>query len=162
MELASQSTACSASFIELFHTSFPVDSVVGYNVGSEDDAMYDAWGLPVRLGGVALVNAGIGASSTDLFSADDAGMPEQDTASPLAFDQDLDMADMADDIFAMAPPYMDGSSSSAHPLSDEDWLRADDPMHDSLDDPLDDRVSHRLDDPMDPEDYYEDEGILVS
>ena len=166
VELASQSTACSASFIELFHTSLPVDSVVGYNIGSGDDAISDAWGLPSRLGGVALVNAGEGALSTDLFLAEDAVLPEQDTASPLAFDQDLDMADMAADMFAMAPPYVDGSSSSAHPLSDEDWLRADGSMHDPLDDQaddqVDDRVSDRLDDPLDPDDYYDDEGLLVS
>lgn len=150
VELTSSSTACSASFIELFHTSLPVDSVVGYNVGSGEDATTDAWGIPSRLGGVALVNGGAGVSPMDLFPAEDAVLPEQDTAAPSVFDQDLDVAD---NMFSMTPPYNDGSSSSGHPLSAEDWLRADN----SVTEPTYDRDS-----PMGPGNYYEDDGLLVS
>lgn len=151
-ELASESsTACTASFRGLFQTSFPVDSVVGYNIGSGEDATSDTWGSPSRLGGIALVNAGVGASSTDLFPADDVALPEQNTAVPSMFDQDLAMEDT---MFPMAPPYNDGSSSSAHPLSADDWLRADS----SANEPTYDRV----DDPIASGTYYEDDGILVS
>ena len=151
-ELASESsTACTASFRGLFQTSFPVDSVVGYNIGSGEDATSDTWGMPSRLGGIALVNAGVGSSSMDLFPADDAVLPEQDTDTPSMFNQD---SAVEDSMFSMAPPYNDGSSSSAHPLSADDWLRADGSANEPTYDPDNDPIASGT--------YYQDDGILVS
>lgn len=164
VELASQSTACSASFIQLFQSSLPVDSLLGYNIGSEEDGISETWGIPDRLGGMALVNAGAGIPPVDLYPEEDAVLPEQNAASSLVFGQNLDLAD---NIFAMAPPYVDGSSSLAHPLSaDDGWL----PTDGSTNHPADDRVANRVDDPgddvvdelLDPENDYGDDGLLIS
>lgn len=150
-ELTAENTACSTALRGLFQTTLPVDPVVGYNIGSGEDAITDAWGMPSRPGSIALVNAGTGASPMDLFSADDAVLLEQDTAAPSVFDQDLAAED---NMFSMAPLYNDASSSSAHPLSGDDWLRADG----SVNEPTYDRTE----DAMNPGSYYQDDGILVS
>lgn len=117
VELNAESTSCSAALLDLFRSSVPVDPAVGYNVGSGDSAMSDAWGLPNGLGGMTMVNAGTQTSSTDFFSVEAPAPPEEDLNSALGFEKD---AEPTDGMFAMAP-YGDGLPPSVRPVSTDGW-----------------------------------------
>ena len=157
--LTTGNTACSASFIDLFHTALPVDSVVGYNMGSGEDAISDdAWGIPDRLDSMTLTNAGLGVSLTDLFTAEnpeDSQDPQDsqddvlpdDILSNLNFDNYFDLAD---DLFAITP--YDDSSAVPDSLSAYDWLQGNRFANDLEDDLLDSEDDSE-DDPLDPDDY---------
>lgn len=157
-ELASdiETTACSASFRDLFHTSLPIDPITGFNIGSGGDYLSDAWGIPNKLGGLALVSAGVETSPADLFStAEDFIVSDQDAGSIPGFDREINAAD---DLFSVASydagPYADDSPLSSRPYSVEDWLRPDDSTDDS--------AHESADIPEDPDNYYDNDGLLAS
>lgn len=112
--------------------------------------MSDPWGVLNKLGGMPLANAGAGPSLVDLFSTIDTVSPEQDVSSNLDINKDTDPAD---NMFAIAP-YMDDSSSSAHPLPGDDWL----PPNFSADGSTDDREGNLAG----SDNYVDDDGMLIS